>query len=160
MSSLVANLKQLPPVERTEKAKQFWHIKNIQGLASEFQQTVKNLDKIALQKGLDDIEIASAKIISTNSFGTRVGPMIGLMGTLIPLGPALMALGAGDTGVLSKNLIVAFTTTVVGLLISGISYAMSLIRKNWYAQDLSDLDFIVSSAISQENKETFLAHVH
>lgn len=73
---------------------------------------------------------------------TRVGPMLGLMGTLIPLGPALTGLAAGDTQIMAKNLVVAFTTTVIGVLVGSVAYGIGLVRRTWSARDLCDLEFI------------------
>ena len=58
----------------------------------------------------------------------RLGPLLGLAGTLIPLGPGLMALSQGNLGELSAQLVVAFSTTVVGLLIGGVSYLIAMAR--------------------------------
>lgn len=62
----------------------------------------------------------------------RSGPILGLMGTLIPLGPGLTALGDGNIDILATALTVAFDTTVVGLLIGLVAYALSRIRRRWY----------------------------
>ncbi|MEM1114779.1 MAG: MotA/TolQ/ExbB proton channel family protein [Pseudomonadota bacterium] len=62
----------------------------------------------------------------------RSGPSLGLMGTLIPLGPGLTALGAGNIDILATALTVAFDTTVVGLLIGLLAYGLSRIRRRWY----------------------------
>jgi biopolymer transport protein ExbB/TolQ len=42
---------------------------------------------------------------------------------------------------LAGNLIVAFTATVIGLLISGVAYGVGLARRTWYSRDLTDLEF-------------------
>ncbi len=64
----------------------------------------------------------------------RGGPILGLMGTLIPLGPGLTALGSGQMDILATALTVAFDTTVVGLLVGLLSYCISRIRRRWYEQ--------------------------
>jgi biopolymer transport protein ExbB/TolQ len=69
--------------------------------------------------------------------------MFGLMGTLIPLGPALMGLTSGDIQQLATNMVVAFSTTVLGLLTGGIAYAIVVVKKRWYTQDLSDMEYVV-----------------
>jgi len=71
--------------------------------------------------------------------------MLGLMGTLIPISPALVALAQGDTQTLSDNLVIAFSTTVVGLLIGGLAYAMSMVRDRMYALDVSDIEYVLDS---------------
>ena len=71
--------------------------------------------------------------------------MLGLMGTLIPLGPALIALSKGDVELLATNLITAFATTVLGLIVGGVGYVLSIVKKRWYLQDLSDMEYIAKS---------------
>lgn len=63
---------------------------------------------------------------------SRCGPILGLMGTLIPLGPGLTALGNGNMEILATALTVAFDTTVVGLLIGLVNYCISRMRRRWY----------------------------
>jgi biopolymer transport protein ExbB/TolQ len=99
---------------------------------------------LVLKKCLDDLEIDVARRLARLSLATRVGPMLGLVGTLLPLGPALTGLAAGRVEVLAGNLIIAFTTTVFGILIGGFAYAMGLVRRAWYEQDLCDLEFLVA----------------
>lgn len=62
----------------------------------------------------------------------RVGPMLGLMGTLIPLGPGLAALGRGDMAQLAAAVIVAFDTTVLGLAIGIVGLVLGRLRRRWY----------------------------
>jgi biopolymer transport protein ExbB/TolQ len=94
-------------------------------------------------KCLEDLEQEVATALSSLTWITRVGPMLGLMGTLIPLGPALTGLATGDIAALSSNLVVAFTTTVAGVFIGCAGFTMGLIRRNWYNHDLSDLEYVV-----------------
>ncbi|RMH04847.1 MAG: MotA/TolQ/ExbB proton channel family protein [Planctomycetota bacterium] len=95
-------------------------------------------------KILDDLRLAMEARLERHNLLVRLGPMLGLAGTLIPLGPGLAALSAGDVAQLSRHLVVAFTTTVLGLLIGGLSFTSLSFRRRWYAQDLSDLEFLLS----------------
>ena len=70
----------------------------------------------------------------------RLGPMFGLLGTLIPLGPGIIALGQGDTFTLSQSLLTAFDTTVAGLLAAALASVISAVRKRWYRRYASDLE--------------------
>lgn len=63
---------------------------------------------------------------------SKLGPMFGLLGTLVPLGPGLMALGKGDTQLLSQSLLIAFDTTSAGVVIAAIALVIAQIRKQWY----------------------------
>ena len=99
--------------------------------------------RLALEKGLADLETDIAARLGRIGFVTRVGPMLGLLGTLIPFGPALAGLSNGDVRELSANLVAAFATTVVGLLAGSISFGVGSWRRAWYAGDFDDLHYIV-----------------
>jgi biopolymer transport protein ExbB/TolQ len=71
------------------------------------------------------------------------------MGTLIPLSPALAGLAEGNVTELSRNLRLAFSITVLGLLIGLLGFAISLIRDRLYGQDLSDLEFVAATLQEQ-----------
>lgn len=94
-------------------------------------------------KLLEEFEFQTQQRLSKTRILVRVGPMLGLMGTLIPLSPALTALAEGDTQVLAGNLRVAFSVTVLGLLIGGLAYVISAIRERMYSQDISDLEYML-----------------
>lgn len=70
----------------------------------------------------------------------RVGPMLGLMGTLIPLGPGLSALGQGDLASLAAAVTVAFDTTVLGLSIGIVGFCLARARRHHYDRRLDALD--------------------
>lgn len=72
----------------------------------------------------------------------KMGPVLGLMGTLIPMGPALVGLSSGDIASMAYNMQVAFATTVVGLVIGVIGTLTIQVKKRWLAADASRLDFI------------------
>ena len=71
----------------------------------------------------------------------RLGPALGLMGTLIPLGPALVGLAAGDLQMMSQNLVIAFATTVVGLLVGTLGTTLAGVKKRWYQADAVVITF-------------------
>jgi biopolymer transport protein ExbB/TolQ len=105
-------------------------------------------------KSLDDLEGDVAASLAQLSWLTRVAPMLGLMGTLIPLGPALTGLASGDVAVLSSHLVVAFTATVIGVLIGCCSFSMGLVRKHWYQHDMSELEYIFAQVTTDEAPHT------
>ncbi len=93
-------------------------------------------------KALADFDFGSMRRLERTRALVRLGPALGLMGTLIPLSPALAGLAEGDVQQLSDNLRVAFSVTVLGLLIGAIAFVISLVRDRLYGQDLSDLEFV------------------
>lgn len=83
----------------------------------------------------------------------RVGPILGLLGTLIPLGPGLAALGSGDIVTLAEALTVAFDTTVTGLVIGALAYLVSKFKKQWYESDLIVLEIIAEAELETLNRK-------
>ena len=94
-------------------------------------------------KLLQEYEFHTIKRLERTRVLVRIGPMLGLMGTLIPLSPALVALAEGDTTELADNLRIAFSVTVIGLLIGGLAFVVSIVRDRIYSQDISDLEYLL-----------------
>jgi biopolymer transport protein ExbB/TolQ len=92
-----------------------------------------------------EYEIRMAKRLEQTRIVATIAPMLGLMGTLIPLGPALIGLSQGDIEQLASNLMIAFATTVIGLFAGTIGYVLTQIRKRWYWQDMADIDYILDT---------------
>jgi biopolymer transport protein ExbB/TolQ len=105
-------------------------------------------DKMA--KILADFDLRSLRKLERSRMMVRFGPAIGLMGTLIPLSPALEGLANGNVKLLSENLRVAFSVTVLGLLIGALAFAIALVRDRLYAQDLSDLEYIATTLTPEQ----------
>lgn len=95
-----------------------------------------------LQKLLSDFEIASAADLATSKTLAKMGPMLGLMGTLIPMGPALVGLSTGDIASMAYNMQVAFATTVVGLFAAVIGFITGQVKARWYQHDSVNLQFL------------------
>jgi biopolymer transport protein ExbB/TolQ len=92
-----------------------------------------------------EYEIKMAKRLEQTRIVATISPMLGLMGTLIPLGPALIGLSQGDIVQLANNLMIAFATTVIGLFAGTIGYVLTQIRKRWYWQDMADIDYVLDT---------------
>ncbi len=104
--------------------------------------------EIRIAKHLAEYDYRSLHRLERSRILVRMGPALGLMGTLIPLSPALAGLADGDVATLTENLRIAFGVTVVGLLVGAIAFAISLIRDRLYAQDYSDVEYIAASLIA------------
>ena len=93
------------------------------------------------------------KTLQRTDIITRVGPTLGLMGTLIPMGPGLAALGAGDVNTLAESLTLAFNTTIVGIGSGALCYVIGKVRSGWYDRYLSDLDALSDAVLDYMNKQ-------
>jgi len=103
-------------------------------------------DRIA--KRMAEYDYRSMRRLERTRILVRMGPALGLMGTLIPLSPALAALAEGDVQRLTDDLRVAFSVTVAGLLVGMIAFAVSLVRDRLYAQDYSDVEYVLAGLSS------------
>jgi biopolymer transport protein ExbB/TolQ len=97
-----------------------------------------------VNKALADFDFDAQRRLGRTRVLVRAGPALGLMGTLIPLSPALTGLANGNTTALSQNLRIAFSVTVVGLLVGAVAFAISLSRDRMYGQDLSDIEYVAA----------------
>lgn len=107
---------------------------------------------VELERILSEVEIDGKEACSRMNLWVRIGPMLGLMGTLIPMGPALMALSAANMEAMADSLVVAFSTTVAGLLIGAFCLVMSVSRRHWYARDLVRIEHIVTKLYPQSEE--------
>lgn len=94
------------------------------------------------QRLLANFEITADKDLALCKMLTKLGPILGLMGTLIPMGPALVGLSTGDIASMAYNMQIAFATTVVGLFAGGIGFITQQVKQRWYLQDLTNLEFL------------------
>ena len=86
---------------------------------------------------------------------SKLGPMFGLLGTLVPLGPGLMALSEGNTALLSQSLLIAFDTTSAGVVIAAVALVITQIRKQWYrsyAQALESMMEVILDMMKAEEQ--------
>ena len=102
-------------------------------------------DRALREKLLGDYEIAADKELGQSKLLVKIGPMLGLMGTLIPMGPALVGLATGDIGSMAYNMQVAFATTVVGIVIGAIGFITLQVKQRWVAADMNILEYVVES---------------
>jgi biopolymer transport protein ExbB/TolQ len=94
-----------------------------------------------IAKRMAEFDYRSLRRLERTRILVRMGPALGLMGTLIPLSPALAGLAEGNVTELTDNLRIAFSVTVVGLLTGAVAFAVSLVRDRIYAQDFSDVEY-------------------
>ena len=107
---------------------------------------LKSRESLA-RKLIENEEYKIAKSLEKTDIVTRLGPTLGLMGTLIPMGPGLAALGSGDINALAQAIIIAFDTTVVGIAAGGVAYVISKVRRRWYEDNLSTLETLAESVL-------------
>ena len=102
---------------------------------------------------LDEYECMVERELETPKMFTKMGPMLGLMGTLIPMGPALVGLSSGDIASMAYNMQVAFATTVIGLFAGGIGFVVKAVKQRWYRRDMGMLNYIADMLDENRDKQ-------
>lgn len=111
-----------------------------------------------IAKELADFDFGRQARLSRTRLLVRLGPALGLMGTLIPLAPALDGLARGNVDALTENLRLAFSITVLGILIGVIALALSLFRERLYGQDFSDLEYVAAILTDDGSAAASIGH--
>lgn len=125
-----------------------WNERMEDALAGVVEQYGRPDAEARVGKRLAEFDYLSLRRLERTRILVRMGPALGLMGTLIPLSPALAGLADGDVATLTENLRVAFSVTVAGLLIGAFAFGIALIRDRLYAQDYSDVEYVAAMLIS------------
>lgn len=99
---------------------------------------------------ISNFEILVTKDLTVSRLLAKMGPVLGLVGTLIAMSPALVGLSTGDIGGMAYNMQVVFATTVVGLVISAVGLITLQYKQRWYAKDVNNLLYI--SRVLQQRK--------
>lgn len=99
---------------------------------------------------LAKFENEAEKDISLSKMLAKIGPVLGLIGTLISMSPALVGLSTGDISGMAYNMQVVFATTVVGLVVSAVGLVSMQFKQRWYAKDVNNLDYVSRMLMEKE----------
>lgn len=105
------------------------------------------------EAGIDALELYVLKQLEWQRIVSRVAPMLGLVATMIPMGPALVAVAAGNSQGMAQNLVVAFSAVIVALLAASITFVVQSLRRRWLLEELNAILEIIPnkhSAVAQQ----------
>lgn len=88
----------------------------------------------------DDLELWILRRLEWLRIVSRTAPMLGLIATMIPMGPALLALGSGDAAEVGRNMVAAFSAVILALLAASICFFILTIRRRWLLQELREVE--------------------
>ena len=91
---------------------------------------------------ISNFEGEAEKDIAVSKLLAKLGPVLGLIGTLIAMSPALVGLSSGDISGMAYNMQVVFATTVVGLVVSAVGLVTLQFKQRWYAKETNNLDYV------------------
>ena len=105
-------------------------------------------DELECEKYISEVEQEYERELERSRFLTKTAPMLGLMGTLIPMGPALAGLASGDIANMAYNMQIAFATTVVGCTVAGIALLIHSVKKHWYIEEITNLRYVLDRKLA------------
>lgn len=88
----------------------------------------------------EDLELWILRRLEPLRLASRTAPMLGLVATMIPMGPALISLTEGNTQSVSENLVVAFAAVIIALIAASVSFWLLTVRRRWLMDDLRRLE--------------------
>ncbi|HWK55220.1 MAG TPA: MotA/TolQ/ExbB proton channel family protein [Hyphomicrobiales bacterium] len=102
------------------------------------QRYGSGISRLAARAGItqSELELQLLKELERPRIVSRVAPMLGLVATMIPMGPALMAVSAGDSTGMAQQLMVAFSAVIVALVSAAICYVILLVRRRWLLEEI------------------------
>lgn len=99
---------------------------------------------------ISNFENEAEKDLSLSKILAKMGPVLGLIGTLIAMSPALVGLSTGDIAGMAHNMQVVFAATVIGLVVSAVGLITQQFKQRWYAKDVSCLNYVAELLIEKE----------
>lgn len=101
----------------------------------------------------DQLDVAALKELEGVRNVSRLAPMLGLIATMIPMGPALKSLADGNIQGISENLIVAFSAVIFGLIIASITFWIASVKKRWMVEELVALMPLINKEAEKKPQE-------
>jgi biopolymer transport protein ExbB/TolQ len=84
----------------------------------------------------------------------RVGPSLGLIGTLIPMGSSLASMAAGNLEAMAGQMVVAFTSTIVGLATGTLAYVVAAARQNWVTETIREQRYLAEQVAREMGNQS------
>ena len=126
-------------------------------LRNQFRNVPRRLE-IEVERLLQSEELGLSHRLDRVRFVIKLGPSLGLMGTLIPMGISLAALAEGNIPKMAGSMVTAFTATVAGLGSGVLAYLIALSRERWAREDVREMAHAAELAIAGIEAEKHLAH--
>ncbi len=82
------------------------------------------------------LELAVLKELEGLRLCSRVAPMLGLVATMIPMGPALVAVASGQSQGVAQSLAPAFAAVIVALVAASITFVVYSVRRRWLLAEM------------------------
>jgi biopolymer transport protein ExbB/TolQ len=120
-------------------------------LPSELRSLIADVERVRAEGALADgglehlvltrEERVRRKLVNPRML-VKVGPSLGLLGTLIPMGASLASLASGNLEAMAGQMVVAFTTTIIGLATGTLAYVVAVTRQGWVNETVHEQRYL------------------
>ncbi|MFM2125148.1 MAG: hypothetical protein RL328_1599 [Acidobacteriota bacterium] len=134
----------------------------LQQLPSALRQLVASVEKAHAEHGLEggglenlvlEREERVRSVLTAPRTLVKVGPSLGLLGTLIPMGQSLASLAAGNLEAMAGQMVVAFTSTIIGLATGTLAYVVATVRLSWVNETVREQRYLAEKILVEISKE-------
>ncbi|NPA39350.1 MAG: MotA/TolQ/ExbB proton channel family protein [Thermodesulfobacteria bacterium] len=131
-------------------------VENFKNFLEKLVKEKEDLEELETEvyKKLKETEINLIKDLDRIRSVVRVGPALGLLGTLIPMGIALAQLAKGNLPKMASHMVTAFTTTVVGLACGVVAYVITLIKERWIKETVTNMEYLADKVLLEVKKRS------
>jgi len=129
-----------------------------QALPAALRTLLSGIEKGKTESALDDgglehlvleAEERARATLSGSRLLVKVGPSLGLIGTLIPMGTALAALSSGNLEAMAGQMVVAFTTTIIGIACGTVAFVVLTIRLHWVNETVREQRYLAERVVGE-----------
>ena len=114
----------------------------LRGLLLEVEKAKEDLADGGLEHAVLKQEESVRSSVNPSRALVKVGPSLGLLGTLIPMGTSLASLAGGNLEAMAGQMVVAFTTTIIGLACGTLAYIVAVVRQVWVNQTIREQRYL------------------
>jgi hypothetical protein len=93
----------------------------------------------------DEIDLIAHRLIESPRIISRAAPLLGLVATMIPMGPALKTLSEGNLAAMSGSLAIAFSAVILALIAASITYWIVNVERRWMSEEILAIETLRSA---------------
>ncbi len=125
----------------------------LRGMLREVEKSESDLGDGGLEHIVLKREEKVRGTVSPSRTLVKVGPSLGLLGTLIPMGTSLASLAAGNLEAMAGQMVVAFTTTIIGLACGTLAYIVTVVRQTWVNETIREQRYLAERIAGELARE-------
>lgn len=114
------------------------------------RESVPSLN-IAADASVESVELEILRRLEWLRLCSRVAPMLGLVATMIPLGPALASVSVGGNAAQTQTLGHSFAVVIIALVSASITFCIFTVRRRWLLVELNQ--WLASSTTTESESK-------